>query len=159
RAGAAFPRWGAAGRASQGVCSSSARSSVRPLPGLFPCGDFGNGAFHVLDEVVGLAAALLEQPLELLAARPPPFRLLGQGLVERGEELVERALDAVELAAEEDEGAPDVLQRHPFVHQRFNQGNPADCGGGIEAARAAVLALLAHPPAAREEPELHVLAE
>src|SRR5438477_5116815 len=158
-AGAACRARRGALRAWRGVRSSSARSSVRPLPGIFPCGDFGDGAFDVLDEVGGLAAACFEEPLELLAARRLHLCLLGQRLVEGGEELVERALDAVELAAEEDERAPDVLQRHPFVHQRLDQRDAADGGGGIEPARTAVLALLADASAAGQKPELHVLTE
>src|SRR4051812_4272178 len=129
------------------------------LSRLFPCGDFGDRALHVLHELIGVPAALREQPLQLLAPRGPQLGLLRDGLLQRGEELVERSLDAVELAAEEDEGVADVLQRHALVHQGLDDVDAADRAGGIEASRAAVLALLAHAPAARKQSQLDVLAE
>src|SRR5581483_5834375 len=121
-----------------------------PLPGLFPCGDFGDRSLHVLDELIGVPARLGEEPLQLLAARGPELRPVRDRLLQRREELVDRALHAVELAAEEDERVPDLLQPHPLVHQRLDHVDAADRAGRIEALRAAVLALLADAAAARE---------
>src|SRR5207302_8767024 len=96
---------------------------------------------------------------QLAATRSLDVALLGDGLVERGEEVVEGALDAVQLAAEEDEGVADLLERHALVHQRLDQADAAHRGGGVEAARSAVLALRPGAAAAGQQAELHVLAE
>src|SRR5207248_11409804 len=129
------------------------------LPGVFPCGDFGDRALHVLDELIGVPPALGEQPVQLLAPRRAQLALVRDRLLQRREELVERSLHAVELPAEEDERVADVLEGHPLVHQRLDDVDAADRARRIEALRAAVLSLLAHPPAAGEQSELDVLAE
>src|SRR5438270_13722817 len=98
-----------------------------------------------------LVPAVVEHPLQLAAARRLDVDLLGDGLVERGEEVVERALDAVQLAAEEDEGVADLLESHALVHQRLDQADAARRGGRVEAARSAVLALLADAAAAGQQ--------
>src|SRR5438309_2069227 len=129
------------------------------LPGLFPCGDFGDRALHVLDELVRVLAALGEETVQLPAPRRAQLALVRDRLLQRGEELVERPLHAVQLPAEEDERVTDVLQGHPLVHERLDHVDAAHRARGIEALRAAVLALLAHAPAPREQAELDVLAE
>src|SRR5438874_2060679 len=83
----------------------------------------------------------------------------GRRLLQRREKLVERSLHAVELPAEEDERVPDVLERHPLVHQRLDDVDAPDRARRIETLRAAMLSLLADAPAAREQSELDVLAE
>src|SRR5438270_10549509 len=129
------------------------------LPGLFPCGDFGDRALHVLDELVRILAALGEETVQLLAPRRAQLSLVCDSLLQRGEELVERPLHAVQLPAEEDERVTDVLQGHPLVHERLDRVDAAHRARGIEALRAAVLAPLALAPSPRRPAELVVLAE
>src|SRR5256885_5148382 len=126
-----------------------------PLPGLFPCGDFGDRALHVLDELIRLLAALGEETIQLLAPRRAQLALVRDGLLQRGEELVERPLHAVELPAEEDERMPDVLQGHPLVHERLDHVDATHRARGLEALRPAVLPLRAHAPAASRQAHLH----
>src|SRR6266478_3755705 len=71
-----------------------------PLPGLFPCGDFGDCALHFLDELIGVLPAFREEPLQLPAPRRLQLLLLRDRFLQRREELVQRPLHSIQLAAE-----------------------------------------------------------
>src|SRR2546425_3895099 len=68
------------------------------LPGLFPCGDFGDRALHVLDELVRVLAALGEETVQLLAPRRAQLALVRDGLVQRGERSEEHTSELQSLA-------------------------------------------------------------
>src|SRR2546422_836409 len=93
------------------------------LPGLFPCGDFGDSALHILDELVRVLAALGEETVQLLAPRRAQLAL--------GEARL-RELHAPRREEVDDLGGGDPLRvlllehvevvAFPLRHQHLAQG-------------------------------------